>query len=286
MHKTPPLPSRLFLGAFTALVAGCALDLESEPVDDTRGDLVGDYAIRDVQVCTAVAQQPDTSFRCDQPLDIQNLLVGSNPMFLLRLTDVAVDHRYRVEVMRNGELFLEETSSWFSVGASGWRHSGYWYQLWDVPRGSYEVAFEIDTGEGFERVAEIAFDPWFHETAPPYVVDQVALCSAVHPATGACTPLTSPVTSGQRLYILGRITEVYVNHAFSVHVTREGANYFDYTSPEKLVPERWDYSFGHAVLDDVPPGTYAADVVLWSEGSIELLDSLSFTVVEAEGEDD
>lgn len=113
------------------------------------------YEIGDVQTCDKIRTSADGwQYECADPK--KRFAASERAHMVAEFRNVVADHRFRAETRRDGKLVRTQTTDWNRVHAR-WDRSFFVPEVETVP-GSYEFAYYIDVGNGFERVGTKTFE--------------------------------------------------------------------------------------------------------------------------------
>lgn len=82
--------------------------------------------------------------------------VGQDVYTLVRMNQITVNHRYKVEAVQNGSYRWEWTSSW-NVVNDMWQYGHFWPALSNASAGQWQFHIYVDTGNGFEYLDSVSF---------------------------------------------------------------------------------------------------------------------------------
>lgn len=83
-------------------------------------------------------------------------LKGENVFLMTQIKDAYKDHRYKVELYKDGVSQWWYHTEWLYVG-SGWAYSNFFPVYYNAQPGTYEFWYYLDTGTGFELKGKTPF---------------------------------------------------------------------------------------------------------------------------------
>lgn len=82
---------------------------------------------------------------------------GQHVYTLIRLYDIAHNHRYRVKAFRDDVFQWEWTTHWNHVEPWVWQYSHFWPVLYHATPGEWQFEMQIDFGDGFLDIESLYF---------------------------------------------------------------------------------------------------------------------------------
>lgn len=190
---------------------------------------------------------------------------------LIRINDVTLSYRTKVELWKGTVKQWEDVSGWNNVDPVwGWDHAFWWYFHHNVTLyGNLELRYFIDT----ENNANTDFLPVpfakkaFTVNPPPslYTYDGNAYNCGVEPTTAGQSsgwwyscPARTVFSQGETVYGLVRIDNVYANYTFKVEAWKNGVFQWSWADIERAVDPVWgyDHAFFWPALYNAPAGTW------------------------------
>jgi hypothetical protein len=75
---------------------------------------------------------------------------GSNVFVVAQARDVRINHRWKVETLKDGKALWSYTTPWNDVGAGGWTYSNFYPGNYNSGKGKYIFKIYFDDGSGFK----------------------------------------------------------------------------------------------------------------------------------------
>lgn len=223
-----------------------------------------------------------------QPINVgSNFLVNDTAQFLVKLEDVYVDHRYKMELYRNGYLLREQTTGWNDLDpGQSWDYSSFAPYQQDLMPGNYVITFYLDTGGGFTVLDSNSFTV----TGPNYEYAGSWTCDGwAYGSTDPNSPVywdwqpVNPRSSfyvGDTVYLLSQLNDVFVDHEWKMEVWKNGS--FQWAWPSGWLDvdnvNGWGYSNFAPYIQNVSAGNYELKLYLDDGNGFFLIDSKPFTV--------
>lgn len=252
----------------------------------TRSDAVADWVDRamytyngNARTCGGISA-PDAAwnYNCLDPRT--TFQAGSTVHALARIENVSVDHRFRVEVIKNGVPAWQYTTPTNFVG-SGWSSAHFFPSMTNAAPGEYTWRLSVGIGPTFRLLGVVSF----RVTAPasPYTYSGGArTCGGISAPDAnwnyTCLDPRTTFASGSTVHALAKITNVTVDHRFKVVVRKNGTYAWEYTTPVNVVGSGWPQAHFFPSMVNATPGSYVWDLYVGVGSAFVLLDTVAFTV--------
>lgn len=116
------------------------------------------YQFVSAQACTNIIG-PDSfwNFWCKGESNV--FVAGKHVFTLMKLKNIWVDHRFRVQAYKGGMSQWVYTTDWNNVdGETGWNHSYFWPALWNAEPGFWQMDLYVGTKDNlFSYVGKVNF---------------------------------------------------------------------------------------------------------------------------------
>jgi len=205
---------------------------------------------------------------------------GDTVWVMLNLEDTTVNHVYKVVAYRNGVYQWEWSPGWNVVGQWGWKTSFFWASWSNVPPGNLKLELHLNTGNGFELLNSATISA---KLTTPYLYDDNAL-SCQGPVTGGantnwwftCEKPSQVFQSGQIIWGLARLDQIYVSHHFKVQAFKNNIFQWQWSPGWNLIPvgKMWEHSFFWFRLFVSPKGNWEFKLFLDSGAGYTYFDSI------------
>ena len=208
----------------------------------------------------------------------KSFATGESVCVLTKIKDVTVDHRWKTEFFRNGKLIWTDESPWQDVEAD-WDYSSVHPVLRNTSPGDHRVKVWIDSGSGYEKVADKSFtvSGRINFFAGATICEDWEYGSSDHWDLQPVT-LKNEFAAGDPVCCLAQVENVVSNHRWKIEFFRNGELIWTDESPWQDVGAGWDYSSVHPVLQNTDPGDYKVKVWFDSGSGYDLKTSKSFHV--------
>ena len=211
---------------------------------------------------------------------------GDTVFSLSKIGDVFVNHQWKVEIYRNGTYFNEILSSWvYPDHTWGWQYSIFEGSIPNVLAGDYVLNIFLNSGSGFELVdTEVFVVP---DTKPDYIYQGAVVCEDIADGPPGDVYDLQPVNPkstymvGDRVYLLAKLKDVYVDHRWKFAVYKNNILQWDYPTSWSTVDPAWGWE--HSVYapyqDNVSVGSYEFWLYLDVGNGFSLLEKSPFVVL-------
>ncbi|HAZ28721.1 MAG TPA: hypothetical protein DCY48_03020 [Candidatus Magasanikbacteria bacterium] len=226
-------------------------------------------------------ESTDWWYTCANPT--ATIKQGDTAWVMLNLEDAMVNHAYKVVAYRNGVYQWEWSPGWNTVGEWGWNTSFFWASWSNVPPGNLKLEVHLDTDYGFQLLNSVMVTA---KLTTPYLYDDNGhTCQG--PVTGGastnwwytCQWPTTFFASGQTVWGLFRLDDVYVDHGFKVEAYHEGVLRWQWSPGWNIVGARWNTSFFWFRLFTAPVGKWEFKIFVDIGNGYTPLDTLVVTVI-------
>jgi len=250
--------------------------------------VVDDYVFVDTYVCDSWQHGTGDEYWNLVPINVHSdFISGETAQFLVKLEDVYVDHRYKMELYRNGSILREQTTPWNDLDpGQSWTYSSFAPYQQNLMPGNYTVNFYLDTGSGFS----ILDFQTFTVSGPDYVYSGLWTCDGwEYGSTDPNSPVywdwqpVNPRTSfnnGDTVYLLAQLDDVFIDHEWKMEVWKDGS--FQWTWPSGWVDvdnvNGWGYSNFAPYIENVSAGNYELKLYLDDGSGFSLIDTKPFSV--------
>lgn len=216
-----------------------------------------------------------------EPVDPRSSFAAGEPVCVLsKIKDVTVDHRWKTEFFRNGELTWTDESPWQDVGP-GWDYSSAHPVLRNIRPGDHRVKVWLDSGSGYEKLADKSFT--VSDYGQSNFFAGATICEDWDYGSSDYWDL-QPVNpkaefaAGDPVCCLAQVENVINDHRWKIEFFRNGGLIWTDESPWQDVGAGWDYSSVHPILQNTDPGDYKVKVWFDSGSGYDLKTSKSFHV--------
>ncbi len=216
-----------------------------------------------------------------QPVNPRGEFVaGENIMILAKAKDIYVNHRWQIEIYKDGVYWWQGTSDWNDVG-SGWQYGHYYVTISNCPAGDYVAKVYFDSGNGFGLWQEVSFT-----TGPEqdYIYVGAYTCEGIEPGSAPLSewdyqPVNpkSEFSSSETAYILAKAKNVYINHQWKIEIYKDGVFWWEALSGWKDVGSGWEYTHYSVYMSDLPAAAYMAKIYFDDGGGYQQIDTVNFT---------
>lgn len=231
------------------------------------------------------ANSSDPNYWDLEPVNIRNQFeVGQTAQFMVKLTNISVNHRYHMQIYRNGTLLREQTEAWLYPSPM-WGYSSFTPYQTNLQPGDYEVKFYLDIGSGFSMLDSKTFTV----AGNNYTYTGSVVCGGWTYGTGDLYWDLQPVdprtnfSAGETVYVLAQLHNVFVDHEWKLEVWKNGSYLWENRSGLMDVDNvnGWGFSNFTPYLQNVLGGSYEFRIFLDEGGGFVLKDTKPFTVVPA-----
>lgn len=215
--------------------------------------------------------------------------VGDHPYALLWVNNISADHYYKVEVWKEGSFLYNYIFGTNIVSGVAWERSYCWGEMANPAPGNYAFKFFITYGvTNTELLDTVPFTVAEIPDWKPFSYDDNGQ-TGYGPLTGGATngwifnlaQAASVFQTGDHVYGLLHVTNVSVDHIFTVEILKEGVLVHSYVFGTNLVQGgTWPRSYCWAELDNASLGNWAFRISVTYSNTTEVLDTLPFTVGE------
>jgi hypothetical protein len=218
-----------------------------------------------------------------EPINHKEIYSPGDRIYLMtQLRDIYKDHRYKVELFRSSIMLWDYEGDWLDVG-SGWAYSNFYPYLDNAQPGNYEFKAYIDTGEGYELLADAPFV--VEGTLEDYIYDHTIIASGWDYGEGesywdlvSVDPKTE-FNPGDTIYALSQVRNIYVSHQWKVKLFRSDTMLWDYETPFYPVGSGWTFGNFYPYYENAQPGNYEFKIYINVGSGYELLDTKAFSVL-------
>ncbi len=171
---------------------------------------------------------------------------GEKVQFFAQVGPISVNHKWRLQLYRNGSLYQETESAFAEINnCYTWNYSNFVPYLNNLPVGDYHVDYFLDEGNGFEKVGENDFIVVLSQT--PFVLDHALTAKSWQYGEGDEYWNLQPIEAqnefavGDTVYLLVQIRDVYVNHRYKVELYKDNNLLWEYETQWQDVGAGWKY---------------------------------------------
>jgi len=224
-----------------------------------------------------------------QPVGQKTAFAEGDTVYLVsQLTNIKVDHRYRVELYRvNGQMskIWESITPWNYVG-NGWTYSNYQPSYSNAPAGNYEFRLFIDTGNGWQSLATKSFKVGSVPDQPrrPYYYDRTTVARDWKNGVGSEYWNIMPVdprntfNPGDDVTAVSIARNIIDNYQWKAELYRNGSLVWQDTTPWRDVGLGQAYGSYYPEYANAQAGNYEWRIYLNTGSGFKLLDTKTFTV--------
>jgi hypothetical protein len=216
-----------------------------------------------------------------QPVDAKTTFTpGSKVYALAQVRNIYINHQWKAELYRNGNLSWTNTSDWLDVG-NGWTFGNYYPYYENAQPGNYEFKIYLNTGSGFILLDKKPFtvtgqsDDYTYASATiargwTYGTTDLWDIQPVDPRT--------TFNEGDDVYLVAQAKNVYVNHRWKVETYRNNTLLWSNSSNWNNVGSGWSYSNYYPAQHSAASGNYEFKLYIDTGIGFKLLDTKQFTV--------
>lgn len=210
---------------------------------------------------------------------------------LSKLTDVFVNHRFKIEVYKNNYYLWEWNTKWSAVDAkSGWKYSHFFPYIGNLSSGSWKVKIYVITATSQKMVAEKSFtilgstkpsytpapeplpQPKQEQKGAQYVFKSVKACGNVTggSSTGwnyTCINEKTKFKVGDTAHLLAHFVDLKTTHRFKVVTRKNNMLKWNYVSPWNNVVGGWKYAFFFPKHNNLTFGGWTYDFFIQTKDS-------------------
>lgn len=239
-----------------------------------------DYTYSGAEVCESVTDGTEPgSLVAVNPKAV--FTEGETIYCLAEMTNVYVDHQFKVEVYKDGTFQWDFSPGLKDVGLTPWDYSNFTFNQTNASPGNYEFKIFFDDGSGYSLIDTKTAT--VNQSSPDYVYNDSTICESVTAGTNpgsmvAVNPKTV-FTAGETAYCLTEMNNVYVDHRYKVEVWKDSVFFWDYSSNWNTVGQYpWEYSIFTPSQSNAPAGSYEFKIFLDVGNGFIPLATETFTV--------
>lgn len=213
---------------------------------------------------------------------------GDTIISLIFLSNVKVNHTYKVEAYRDGVYMWEWAGDKIYVDPVwGWNRSYFWPTLSNAQPGNWEFRFSVraDPEVNFSPLETVKFTVTGNSAG--YTYNKSGL-TCYGPVTGGattnwfytCNWPNTVFKNGDALSGLIRLENVWVNHTFRAEFWRNGVKQWETTQYNQVDPKwGWKYSHFWPSATGIWSGSWEIRFYVDTGKGYQPLDTLPFTVI-------
>ena len=216
------------------------------------------------------------------PIGINNTFPsGEDVSLMTQVRNIYVDHRYKVELRKDGDLMWDYSSEWLDVG-DVWSYGNFYPTFYNARVGSFDFKVYIDVGNGFIELATVPFtvsgDIENYSYRGTYLSE-----GWEHGAEDEYWNL-KPIGEkyifniGDDVQVLSQLMNLYSDHQWKAELYRGDTFLWDYTTAWQDVGAGWTYGNFYPSYRNAQPGEYTFHIYIKTGDAFTLLDSKDFIV--------
>jgi hypothetical protein len=250
---------------------------------------VNPYTFHHATTATSWAYGSDNEYWDIKPVGKKTEFnVGEDVNLMIQTRNIYFDHRYKVELYKEGSKQWEYSSDWLEV-AEKWEYSNFYPSYTNTQPGNYKFKVYIDTGVGFFNIANTDFrvvgDLEEHTYRHTYLSSGWEHGDENEGAYWDIKPTgqKNVFSKGETIFALSQVKNIYRNHQWKVEVLKGDDMLWEYETPWREVGTGWTYANFLPTFSDAQPGNYRFRIYINTGDGYKLLENKAFSV---EGEMD
>ncbi|NTW22398.1 hypothetical protein HGA34_02510 [Candidatus Falkowbacteria bacterium] len=198
-------------------------------------------------------------------------VLGDKVQFFAQVGPINYQHQWRLVLYRNNSQYRIETNPRFYPDYYyGWNYSNFVPYMTDLPVGEYRAHYQLDSGAGFESLANVNFRVVSRSTVPDRYPDNRYTMIRAVVASGwqngssdhwniQPTGQKTSFRQGETVYLVSQLKDVKADHRYRIELYRTDGprnRVFENITPWNRVGRGWTYSNYQPYYSNAEVGNY------------------------------